>query len=173
MRFVRIPYKYLPDGFLTWLRSKSFSLLIIISDIHNNRPNNKWRIPGVSDLLYHPSFLCWVHIKANQELRSRGKKVKLLLSEEMKSLRSKPLSDLIPPSDAEIAEDIVWFFESRAFHFKGGQKFPLFYLRLANKYYDYVPNEAAQARIDETAGYNCDIERRWYSYSCQDEKGIN
>lgn len=163
MRLVRIPYYYLPTVQVTALRLSAIRLLHIVHDIHHSIPNPDWHYYQVKYYMYHPSFLRWVYAKSTTELKARGRQPKKLLEDRFMRLRSRNISEFIPPNDAEIAEDIVWLLEKWKYrYFPGGRSLPLSYVELVKDKYGYNPKQAACERIDEVSGYHRDADREWY-----------
>ena len=163
MRLVRVPYYYLPDGHLTALYLSSYRLLHIVRDVHHNRPNKDWHHPQVKAFMYHPSFLRWVFTKAKSERLARGIISKAILDDEIIKLKSKPLLEFVPPTEQELAEDIVWLLEKWRRHYSPtGQLLPQSYIELAKALYGYTPHEAALKRIEPSTGRHRDADSGWY-----------
>lgn len=150
------------------IRLTSITLIEIIYRIHNDLPAKNWHIDPVSHFMYHPSFLRWVHAKSTTELKRRGKQTRMLDS-KFATLRSRPLSELVPPDDDGIADDVCWVMQHwEPELFDGGQKIPESYLDPVRKKYAYKPKEAALERIDFISGRHRDSDRGWYC--CQGEE---
>lgn len=164
MRFVRIPFYYLPNFHLKALIISSVRTLNIIHDIHNDIPNRHHYIDIIRFYQYHPSFIRWVHAKTFTELLKRGEcKKRTLLPEKIVKLKSKKLIDIVPPNEEAIAEDIAWCFQQWAPRFTpGGQPVPSSYLEIARRHYDIEITEANNKRIDEVSGVTIDSEQGWY-----------
>jgi len=174
MRFIRVPYIYLPTSQIASLYSYSYGLLKIIHDVHHEIPNDKWRLPYVKAFMYHASFVRWVFVKSKKELVKRGTEAKVELSEAIIRLKSKPLSEFVPPTDADIAEDIVWLLESwKTRYCQGGIHLPMSYVELAKNHYGYSPQGAANERIEHFSGSHRDADREWYHLENEEQKTIN
>lgn len=158
-----MPYVYLPTTQVRMLRLSSLRLLAIIHDVHHDIPNVDWHFPQVKFYMYYPSYLRWVYAKSTTELAARGVKVRKLMEDRFMRLRSRNISDFIPPTDAEIAEDVVWLLEKWKWkYFPGGKSLPINYIELAKEVYGYTPKQAAYQRIDEVSGHHRDADRGWY-----------
>ena len=163
MRLVRLPYYYLPDGHLNALYLSSYRLLHIIRDVHYNRPNVDWDYPQVKAFMYHPSFVRWVFAKSKIERLTRGIISHATLDDEIVKLRSRPLREFIPPSEQELAEDIVWLLEKwRRRYSPTGRHLPQSYIELTEKFYGYTPHEASLQRVEQFAGRHRDADSGWY-----------
>lgn len=167
MRYLRIPYYYLPTYLL--LKHLNFSriALNVIHDIHHDIPNKKWWIKSARAYMYYPIFLCWVHAKARRELRRRKTKPSVTtlvenhdLRPEILKLRTKPLSDFIPPKDDDLAADVVWLLDYK--YTKEGMNLPYSYLELARQYYGDEVDERSHQGIDYAQGSHRDADRGWY-----------
>jgi hypothetical protein len=120
-------------------------------------------MPEVKAYLYHPLFMVWVYKKAFNELVERSWKPKVILSDEILTMKSKSIEGLLPPSDADLAEDVVWCLETwRQGASVGGQKLPKNYVELAERYYGYTPQEQAVERVEQSEGRHRDADREWY-----------
>lgn len=163
MRMVRLPYFYLPDGHVTALYASSYRLLCIINDVHHNRPNVDWDFPQVKPFMYHPAFLRWVFAKSKAERLRRGLPVYVILNDEIMNLKSRPLEEFVPPTEQELAEDVVWLLEKWRRHYSPtGQLLPQSYIELVELYYGYTPQQAAVQRIDTATGRHRDADSGWY-----------
>lgn len=163
MRLVRVPYIYLPSIQVRCLRLSALRLLAIIHDVHHSIPNVDWYHPQVKYYMYYPSYLRWVYAKSTTELLNRGNKPKRLMEDRFMRLKSRNISDFIPPTDAEIAEDVVWLLEKWKWqYFPGGIPLPINYVELAKEVYGYTPKQAAYQRIDEVSRHHRDADRGWY-----------
>ena len=173
MRYVRIPYCYMTDFYVVMACVRSVWLLDIIYDVHHDIPNVKWHLPYVKAFMYHPSFLRWCHVKSAAECDAR-KINHPNLKEKHINMLSRPLSEFVPPTDAEIAEDVVWLLQQWAAKpHKGGQKLPYSYVELAIQHYGYHPEPAAEARIAQSAGGHRDADRDWYLCSSEEAAKVN
>lgn len=164
MRFVRVPYFYLPDAHVMKHYTLSHMLLNVIHDIHNEIPNEKWYLDHVKAFMYHPSFIRWVFVKSKAELVKRGVNARLSLSEGVIRLKSRPLAEFIPPTPADLAADVVWLLGEWKYRLlPGGINLPMSYVELARQHYGYTPEQAARERVDQVPGSPCDADRDWYN----------
>lgn len=169
MRLIRVPYIYLPTAQVTKLIIDSILFLGIISDVHNGISNSGWCRPEIKNYMYHSSFLRWVFLKASAELAKRGRPIRRKLDNRLLCLQSRKLSEFVPPTDAEIAEDVVWLLEQWKYRYlPGGRHLPFSYIELAQSFYDYSPQQAAYERIEQISGHSRDADREWYN--CQGEE---
>lgn len=169
MRIVTIPYFYLPSRQLITIRLSCIRLLGIIHDIHHDIPNKDWNLKFLDVYLYHPSFLRWAYVKSRNELARRTNCKSSKLDLRFVKLRSRKLSDFVPPNDRDLAEDVVWLLKSwQKYYDKTGAKIPKNYIEVMQKHYDYEPKEEASKRIDELSGRHRDADRGWYQ--CQGEE---
>lgn len=149
-------------------------LLNVIHDVHNGIPNQHWHLPYVKSFMYHPSFIRWVFVRAKAEEEKRGNKPKLFLRKEIIFLRSNPLSDFLPPTDADIAEDVVWLLDNWKLKVKtGGVKLPQSYVELARTFYGYIPEQASCERVEYLPGGHRDADRGWYDLTHQEKAQID
>ena len=163
MRFVRVPYFYLPDTQVRQLYILSNMLLGVIHDVHHDVPNEKWMLPYVKAFMYHPSFIRWVFVKAKKELIQRKFNCNLNLPESVIQLQSRPLAEFVPPTNADLAADVVWLLGTwKTKLFPGGINLPMSYVELAKQHYGYTPQEAARERVDQVPGRSCDADREWF-----------
>ncbi|MAE81344.1 MAG: hypothetical protein CMB80_01320 [Flammeovirgaceae bacterium] len=163
MRLVRVPFIYLPDNHVRALYLSSYRLIKIIHDVHHNIPNADWHHDQVKAFMYYPSFVRWVFDKSKFEFSKRGFRCKIILDDALRSLRSYPLSHFIPPTEQELAEDIVWLlYKWRTRYSPGGQKLPQSYSQLSEKYHGYSAEQAAIERVDQVPGRHRDADRGWY-----------
>lgn len=168
MRYLRIPYHYLPYG-LVWSHYVfSAYTLNVIHDIHHDIPNEGWYIKSAGGYMYYPAFMYWVHAKARRAIVARRSSCKATmrrisknrLKDGVMQLRTKPLSHFIPPKDADLAADVVWLLDYTGN--KGDMKLPYSYLELARHYYGNEVNERSHQGIDRTQGSHRDADRDWY-----------
>jgi hypothetical protein len=145
------------------LRVSCLRLLAIIHDVHHDIPNKDWHHPQVKFYMYYPSFLRWVYVKSTEEMKRRDLKPKDLLQDKFIALRSRNISDFIPPNDAEIAEDVVWLLEKWKWkYFPGGTPLPISYIELVKELYGYNPKQESSKRVDQVSGHHRDADREWY-----------
>ena len=174
MRYVRVPYYYLPDTQVRKIASLSHWLLGVVHDVHHDIPNEKWDNPYVKSFMYHPSFLRWCFVKSSKELRKRNLELSIELAPEVIQLRSRPLSEFIPPTDRDLADDVVWLLDSwTRTKNVGGELLPRSYVELAARYHDYTPQQAANQRVAWAAGGHRDSDRDWYHCQGEEEAIVN
>lgn len=164
MRIIRIPYWYLSDNDLRQLYSTANNYLKVIYSLHHHEPTEYGQLLSrVKHFMYHPSFLIWVFDKGKQEMIDRGMKPQIVLSDGIRNLRSRRLSEFIPPDDAEIAEDVVCLLERWSIAIRpGGKKLPSSYVDLAKEHYDYNPDKACYQRIDQDTWHDHHSDSGWY-----------
>lgn len=168
MRLVRVPYFYLPNLHVVPLHASAYRLLLIIHDIHHGIPNKDWDYPQVKAFMYHPSFLRWVFLKARCEMLARKMNPKVLLPKRLIGLKSRSLSDFIPPTDTELAEDVVWLLLRWQTRLRpGGKKLPQSYVDLALNSYGDCVRKASHERVDENSGHHRDYDREWYNFQSE------
>ena len=163
MRVFRIPYVYIGTQQLKGMHYKLHAKLNIIRDIHLGIPNLFHDDKCVRHYQYYPSFLRWSHDKAVAELLARGEKHHSPLSDDICNLKSRSLDYFLPPTDMEIAEDVVYLVERWKYgRYPGGQKLPWSYLQLAQNVYGYSPKESALEGIGELSGHHYHNDAGWY-----------
>lgn len=174
MRFVRVPYVYLPDVQVRMLYSFSNMLLKVIHDVHHDIPNEKWRLPYVKAFMYHPSFIRWVFVKSKKEMIRRGVDAKISLSDAVIQLKSKPLAEFVPATEADLAQDVVWLLDNwKGYRSPGGSNLPWSYVELTKEHYGYTPQQAALERVDQVSGRHRDSDSDWYYLEDQEKAQID
>jgi len=164
MRFLRIPYIYLSTKPLSFVHGKTHGVLKVIHDIHHNIPNPGHIDPSVRHFLYYADFVKWVHDKSADEIAKRGINHQSPLSEGIRNLRSRSLGYFLPPTDKEIADDVVYLLElwKLGKFDQSGQKLPWSYVELANRIYGYNPDKAALPGIGDVSGHHYHSDAGWY-----------
>ena len=172
MRMLRVPYIYLPHKHLFGLRVMSVKLLKIIHDVHHDIPNHEWFEPHVPVYMYHPSFLRWVYAKVTTELARRGYSVRKL-DDKLIQLKSRPLSEWLPPTEDEIAEDVAWLLQQWKHKLlPGGERLPRSYVELAERIYGHTPEQEACARVADSSGRHRDADFGWYYLQGQEASQV-
>ena len=165
-RFYRIPYIYIPTAGIKYLYTHSGLTLRGIHSIHHDIPSELYTMPAVKHYMYHASFVLWVHDCAAAEMRKRGGKTLLRLAEGTRELKSLGLDYFLPPTDVEIADDVVSLLDTFGkpwASLNGCLKLPLSYLELAKEIHGYSPNERAQQGVDTISRHHRDNDAGWYS----------
>lgn len=175
-RYLRLPFKYLDMPLLNDISKNTWTCLKSLYNIHNNQPATHWWIPGVKMFLYHPSFARWMYEKLRVELLVRGKHIPKL-DEKFKTLKSRSLAEFVPPTDTEIAEDVVWLCEYWRFRKNqnefGREKLPSSYLDLARKLYGYEIKGQIGSGIELVPGFSCYLDRGWYFTESEEAAQLN
>ena len=164
---MRIPYRYLGDGQLWWMHRYTYIMLKTIHHIHNDIPHEWHRNPTARHYQYHPSFLVWVHGKSSAELQLRGSNT-IDMKPEFRALRSRSIEEFLPPSDIEIADDVVYLLDTWKDGWPdGGNRLPYSYLELAQQIYGYNANKASLEGVGEIPGPHRHSDDGWYQFQSE------
>jgi hypothetical protein len=138
-------------------------MLKTIHSIHNDIPHEWHRNPTARHYQYYPSFLIWVHDKSYAELQSRKLVNVHSIGDELRTLRSRSIASFLPPSDIEIADDVVYLLDTwKDGRPDGGNPIPYSYLELAQQIYGYNANKASLEGVGEIPGPHRDSDGGWY-----------
>lgn len=164
MRILRIPYYYISVGMVRGMHAKLHAAIRVVHDIHNDIPNINNDNEIARTYLYHASFLRWAHDKVAQEMVARGFNHQSPLPEEYLKLRSRRISEILPPTDDEIAQEAIILLEMYRKPGRFGRiKLPHSYVELAEQFYGYTPSEASLQGVDSVSGHHRDNDAGWYS----------
>lgn len=178
MRYIRIPYRYLSDFDLESTYAYSGFLLRLIRDLHHDIPNEKMMKPAVRPhveaYMYHASFIRWIFVRSYDEQIRRNRYLPFDIGEDIINLRSRSISDFLPPKDNDIADDVVYLFQQWSEYERyGGEPIPRSYLDLAKAFHGYDPPERTCERIDDLSGRHYKDDTGWYRITSEEEAKIN
>jgi len=160
-----VPYIYLPTNQVAGIAAVCYRYLSIIKDIHNGVPNRDSTIKNVRPYIYHPSVLSFLLNKSINEYASRKRinKTRWKLSEL--KLRSRPISEMLPPKEEILVSHLIsLFWRWKGKLLPGGKKIPKSYLDLIRKYdASYNPEGEACKRIDFLSESHYNDDRWWYN----------
>ena len=168
-RLYRIPYCYLTDFEVKAIYITAETNLDVVYNIHNDIPDERHRLTFARAYQYHPSFLVWLFDKSHQEMKKRNlPPIRMDLHPRFRSLKSKPLSDFVPPTPEAIADDVVYSLEMYQlipeYWKKNFTPFPYSYIELAEKVHGYHPKEESHPRIGPVSGPSYHADAGWYEY---------
>lgn len=175
-RFLRVPYFYLTCLECSNIRFSAMKISDMIGRIHHGIPLSRYP-DDVIAYMNHISFVRWTFDKSHAEIIKRGIghqrdgwfKERI---NKVRALKSLGIEDFLPPTEENIAEDLIWLLEKYAERKSapdkvlsldvGGTPFPRSYLNLIKKFYKYDVPKDSLCRIDfnSTRSYESDID--WY-----------
>src|SRR5688572_6457204 len=161
-----LPLYYIPTNILRFHLHNCLQWLKAIRCIHERRP----RILPLyytyyKKYLYHAELLKWTYMKGATVLKQRHQKFcQEPLWSSLQVLKSRPLSEVLPPSEKQLALETIGLFELLGEMPRADLNLlAVSYLSLAKKYYHgFEPQARATARIEYFCVVDFSVGEGWY-----------